>query len=64
MGESVQLLKMKQYALNRLSSSEDSSHTKKNGVANGGSHNLLTPPTSPTRDNGFIPNKEYGDWDT
>ncbi|KAL4237081.1 hypothetical protein ACF0H5_005465 [Mactra antiquata] len=64
MGDSIKLVKMKQYAMSRLSSSEEISLPKQNGATNGGTHIILTPPTTPTRDNGFIPNKEYGDWDT
>lgn len=68
MAEPVQLLHMKQYALNRLSSTEKFIVPKSNGVANGGTHvNGKTgndsSPTSPTQPNGFITNKDYGDWD-
>lgn len=68
MAEPVQLIHMKQYALNRLSSRDIITQPQPNGVANGGTHVHRrtvydVSPTSPTQPNGFINNKDYGDWD-
>lgn len=73
MGESVQLLKMKQYAISRLSTSGKVDYTlpEVKSVSNGGAHvngkndvnKYHLTPTSAKENNGFIADKEYGDWD-
>ena len=53
------LVTMKQYAIRRLSSSEDKSKQT-------GSRSSISSPVvngNGASQNGFIPNKEYGDWD-
>lgn len=73
MGESVQLLKMKQYALNKLAVTEESSLTRnsRNNTNSGHAYETLnfqgerSPASHSTtnQNNGFIANKEYSDWD-
>lgn len=61
MSEPVQLLKMKHYVLSTLSTSEQDVKV----MTNGGAHvNGKSPPTLGKDNNGFIPNREYGDWDS
>lgn len=73
MGESVQLLKMKQYTISGLSSNDKEDYTLPDvkSISNGGMHvnekndvsKYYLTPTSAKENNGFIADKEYGDWD-
>lgn len=71
MGENVQLLHMKRYVLNRLSATAAGTTTvTQNGTLNGGYHSnenvgqADTAVSAAVHQNGFISNKEYGDFDT